>query len=237
MVPLEKSHLMKSTSLLRTGLLLVAGFTLTTAATAQNNHTVKVAPAGFVFEPQDLNLNMGDTVTWVWFGAASHNVRDLSGAFLSGNPTSAPNTFTVTFDAAFLAANPVAGDLYNYQCDPHGAFGMVGSIQVMAPRVLSLVNFTAGLSGTMNVDGMNAGGTVIIGYSTAGNGPFDINMGTLSLSAPINQLPGLTADAAGHAELSVNLPSGLAGTTVFMHAAELFGAGAGILTNPVTVVL
>lgn len=225
------------TILLRSGAIVAIGLLFTTLASAQNNHTVEVAANGLTFTPQDLNINMGDTVTWNWNGAGSHNVNSDDDAFLSGMPTMAPNTFSVTFDAIFLAANPVIADFYGYHCHPHLAFGMVGSIQVMSPRVLSLVNFSAGQSGTMNVDGMNAGGSVIIGYSTTGNGPSAVSLGTLSLSAPINQLPGLTADAAGHAELSVNLPAGLAGTTVHLHAAELFGGGAGILTNPVTVVL
>jgi len=237
MVPSDTSFLMNSTSLLKAGLLLAAGLAFSSVASAQNNHTVKVAPAGFVFEPQDLNINVGDTVTWVWFGSGSHNVRALSGAFLSGNPVSAPNTFSVTFDGTFLASNPVSGDLYDYQCDPHAFFGMVGSIQVMAPRVLSVTNFTAGQSGTLHVNGLNPNGTVMLGYSLAGNGPLDISMGTLALSAPFSQLPPLTADAAGHAFLTVNLPAGFSGTTVYLHGAELFGGGAGILLNPLTVVL
>lgn len=226
------------TSLFRAGSALAIGFLLTGVVSAQNNHTVQVAESGFTFSPQDININMGDTITWVWNGAASHNVdSDDAGVFNSGVPMTAPNTFTVTFDAAFVAANPVAGDLYGYHCDPHQSFGMVGSVQVMDPRVLSLVNFTAGQMGSINVDGLNPGGTVLLGFSTAGNGPFDITMGTLSLSAPITQLPALTADAAGHAGMAVNLPAGLAGVTVHMHGAELFGGGAGILTNPVTVIL
>ncbi|MFK5955782.1 MAG: plastocyanin/azurin family copper-binding protein [Planctomycetota bacterium] len=228
---------MNSSSLFKSGLILVAGLTLSSVAAAQNNHTVKVAPSGFVFEPQDININVGDTVTWVWFGFGSHNVHASSGAFLSGNPTAAPNTYSVTFDGTFLASNPVAGDLYNYFCDPHQAFGMVGSVNVMSPRVLSVTTFTAGSTGTIHVNGLNPNGTAMLGYSLAGNGPIDISMGTLSLSAPFSQLPPLTADAAGHAMMSVNLPAGLAGTTVYMHGAELFGAGAGILMNPLTVVL
>jgi len=176
-------------------------------------------------------------VTWVWAGFASHNVNANLGAFFSGNPVSAPNTFTVTFDPFFLAANPVAGDLYLYHCDPHQAFGMVGSINVMSPRVLSVTNFTAGQSGTINVDGLNPGGNAIVGYSLTGSGPIDIAMGTLSLSPPFNQLPTLTADAAGHASFPANLPAGLSGTTVHLHCAELLGGGSGILTNPLTVVL
>ncbi|MDA0666943.1 MAG: plastocyanin/azurin family copper-binding protein [Planctomycetota bacterium] len=226
------------TSLFRASTVFAIGFLLSGVASAQNNHTVQVAESGFTFTPQDININMGDTITWVWNGAISHNVdSDIAGVFRSGLPVAAPNTFSVTFDALFIAANPVAADLYTYHCDPHQAIGMVGSIQVMAPRVLSLTNFSAGQFGTMNVDGLNAGGTVLIGYSTAGNSPLSVSFGTLSLSPPINQLPGLTANAAGHAELSVNLPPGLAGATVHLHAAELFGGGAGILTNPVTVVL
>jgi len=225
------------TFLFRTGISVSLSLLLATVASAQNNHIVEMAEIGLTFAPQDLNINMGDTVTWNWNGLLSHNVNSDDGAFFSGPPVAAPNTFSVTFDAMFLAANPVAGDFYTYHCHPHMALGMVGSIQVMSPRVLSLVNFSAGLAGIINLDGLNAGGTVLIGYSTAGNGPFSVSMGTLSLSAPINQLPALTADAAGHAELTVNLPSGLAGTTVHMHAAELFGGGAGILTNPVSVIL
>lgn len=228
---------MQSTSILKAGLVLVAGLTLSSVATAQNNHTVKVAPSSFVFEPQDLNVNVGDTVTWVWFGFASHNVRANSGAFSSGGPVSAPNIFSITFDGTFLAANPVAGDLYDYVCDPHAAFGMVGSVKVFPARVLSVTNFTAGQTGSINVDGMNAGGTALLGYSLAGNGPFDITMGTLSLSAPFSQLPPLTADGAGHADMTVTLPAGFAGTTVHLHGAELFGGGEGILTTPLTVVL
>ena len=236
MVPLDPTIKM-NTPFFRLSVILATGLLLSAGVSAQNNHTVQVGQNGFTFTPEDININVGDTITWVWNGAIAHNVNSDDGAFLSGSPVVAPNTFSVTFDAAFLAVNPVTADLYTYHCHPHLALGMIGSVQVMDARVLSLVNFTAGMAGTMNVDGMNAGGTVIIGYSTAGNGPFDIDMGTLSLSAPINQLPALTADAAGHAELTVNLPAGLAGTTVHMHAAEIFGGGAGILTNPLTVVL
>ncbi|MFK5955781.1 MAG: plastocyanin/azurin family copper-binding protein [Planctomycetota bacterium] len=225
------------TPLLRAGVLLASSLLLTGLASAQNNHTVQVAANGFTFTPQDMHINMGDTITWVWNAPFAHNVTSDAGVFFSGPPTVAPNTFSVTFDAAFVAANPVAGDLYTYHCQPHQALGMVGSIHVMDPRVLSLVNFSAGQMGTMQVDGLNPGATVIIAYSTIGNGPTDIAFGTLALSAPVNQLPALTADGLGHAELTVNLPAGLAGTTVFLHSGELLGGGSGILSNPVTAVL
>ncbi len=229
---------MRTTSLLRFGGLLFAGLLLSSVASAQNNHTVQVAPNGRLeFSPKDMHINMGDTITWVWNGSMSHNVHADSNAFLSGNPVVAPHTYSVTFDAAFVAANPVPNDLYTYRCDPHQIFGMVGSIHVMSPRVLSVTNFTAGQLGTIHFNGANPGATLIIGYSTAGNGPFDVSMGTLSLSPPFFQLPPMVADANGHAMLSVNLPAGLAGATAYLHGAELLGGGAGILTNPLTVTL
>lgn len=227
---------MSKTTLLRSGALLAAGLLLSSVASAQNNHIVEVAPLGFTYEPQDLNVNVGDTVTWVWAGGGTHDVVSDDGAFQSAL-ASAPNTFSVTFDSIFLAANPVTSDFYAYHCTPHQAFGMVGSIQVMDARVLSVTNFTAGSAGSIDVSGVTPGGLVILGYSLAGNGPVSIAMGTLSLTPPFNQLPGLTADASGNATMPVNLPAGLAGSTVHLHGAEMFGGGAGILTNPISVTL
>ncbi|MGB0953219.1 MAG: cupredoxin domain-containing protein [Planctomycetota bacterium] len=227
---------MSKKTLLRSTAILAAGLLLSSAATAQNNHIVEVAPVGFTFEPQDINVNVGDTVTWVWAGGGTHDVVSDAGAFQSAL-VSAPNTFSVTFDGAFVASNPVGSDLYTYHCTPHRPFGMVGSVQVMDARVLSVTNFGAGLSGSIDVSGANPGGTVILGYSLAGNGPFSIAMGTLSLSPPFNQLPPLTADAAGNASMPVTIPAGLAGSTVHLHGAEMFGGGAGILTTPLSATL
>ncbi|MHC4838112.1 MAG: plastocyanin/azurin family copper-binding protein [Planctomycetota bacterium] len=217
--------------------LLPALFALTAGtALAQNTHTVTVGPNGtFTFEPPDLTLNVGDTVLWVWDGIAGHSVSADSGAFQSAI-VSAPNTFSVTFDAAFLAANPVAGDLYTYHCDPHRLAGMVGSIQVLPERVLS-APLVAGSTGTISVTGADPGNSILIGYSLTGNGPIPVVYGSLALSPPINQLPPQVADASGQVSLSVSIPAGLAGTTVHLHAAELFGGGGGILTNPVSVTL
>jgi hypothetical protein len=39
--------------------------------------------------------------------------------------------YQVTFDSAFLAANPMAGDVYNYYCAVHFGVGMVGSVTVI----------------------------------------------------------------------------------------------------------
>ena len=98
-------------------------------------HEVVVGPGGSpVFSPADIMISVGDTVHWVW-DTGGHNVGSgLPGsptpAFLSGPPAPAGTTFDLVFDQAFLDANPVVGDVYDYHCHPHGTIGMVGSVTV-----------------------------------------------------------------------------------------------------------
>ena len=105
-------------------------------ANAQTTHDVSVGP-GFVFTPADITILAGDTVRWTWQGGF-HNVESgvggvHDGAFRSGDPTSATGiTYEVTFDAAFLAANPKPDDVYPYYCAIHVGGGMVGSVTVIA---------------------------------------------------------------------------------------------------------
>ncbi len=98
-------------------------------------HDVLVGPA-FEFSQPTLTIETGDTVRWDWVGGF-HNVESgVTGShderFRSGNPTNNTNTeFQVTFDAAFLAAQPIADDAYPYYCAVHVAIGMTGMVQVV----------------------------------------------------------------------------------------------------------
>ena len=78
---------------------------------------VTVGPkGGFVFFPDCLEIDPGDTVRWVW-EAPDHNVVSGSpgppampdGAFDSGDPEPAGTIFEVVFDQDFLDANPRSG--------------------------------------------------------------------------------------------------------------------------------
>ena len=118
---------MRITSLFLAPLLAAA------AAHAQTTHDVLVD--GFDFTPKDIAIQAGDTVRWTW-GQGLHDVESGSGGvhdgiFDSGAPVlGAGITFQVLFDAAFLAANPVPGDVYNYYCTIHVPFGMDGTVTV-----------------------------------------------------------------------------------------------------------
>jgi plastocyanin len=99
---------------------------------------VDVDQVSLTFVPADIVINEGDTVVWHW-SMGNHTVSEGTDGAVNGNEafhsplTSAVPTYSVTFDAAFLAANPRPGNRYDYFCAPHFNFGMTGSVTVCAP--------------------------------------------------------------------------------------------------------
>lgn len=119
---------------------LLAGLALcASSASAQTTKIVNLQPLDFA--PANLTIDLGDTVRWVWVNGF-HDVKSGAGAipdgiFDSGSPVFPPNTFEVTFDQAFLDANPVPGNVYNYFCSIHASSGMVGTVTVSQPPVVT----------------------------------------------------------------------------------------------------
>ncbi len=115
-----------------------------TTLASDGNIEVNVGGTGINFTPADLQINVGETVEWV-FQFPGHNVMAglpgvHTGYFMSipmGNPdvtNPVGHVFTHTFDQAFLSSSPGdagAPNVYNYHCHPHGqSAGMVGTITV-----------------------------------------------------------------------------------------------------------
>ena len=102
---------------------------------AQTTHVVTLQ--GTTFSPQDITIAVGDTVQWDWISGFHSVTSGLGGSadgiFTSGLPVPSPNTFSLTFDQAFLDANSVVGKRYDYFCDVHVSLGMVGSVTVDVP--------------------------------------------------------------------------------------------------------
>jgi len=96
---------------------------------------VDVTQSGFGWTPQSVTIQVGDTVRWNWTSLA-HTVTQGTDGTIDGNElfhsnlNSTTPVFTFTFSAAFVAANPMSGGVYDYFCSPHFAFGMVGSVTV-----------------------------------------------------------------------------------------------------------
>jgi plastocyanin len=93
---------------------------------AQNNHFVEAN--GMSFTPNNLTIQLGDTVIWENTGG-SHNVNGTTTTFPS-NPASFGNAIGVA-GWVYKHKFTVAGT-YQYRCDVHGA-GMSGTIVVTAP--------------------------------------------------------------------------------------------------------
>ncbi|MDP7061684.1 MAG: hypothetical protein QF489_01970 [Planctomycetota bacterium] len=96
--------------------------------------------------------------------------------------------------------------------------------------VLSATGLVGGGLATIMVTNATAGGGVLIGYSLTGAGPTNTPFGTVSLSAPISQLPALTADSSGVTSLTTGVPPRGSGLTLYMHGVDL---ASGQLTNAI----
>jgi len=97
---------------------------------AQTSHNVTVS--NDKFSPSNLSITVGDEVIWS-NTEGSHNVNGKTSTF-PNNPISFGNdlgsgwTYKFTFSTA---------GTYDYQCDPHGAMGMLGRVVVNPKTVTS----------------------------------------------------------------------------------------------------
>ena len=109
------------------------GLFVSAAATAVTDHVVFVDDGSF--DPKDVAISAGDTVTFKAFGnMGSHNVHAFDDSFrcadgcrgvnagATGDPAKTWQD-TLTFNTPGIIA---------YQCDPHGKYGMTGTINVVA---------------------------------------------------------------------------------------------------------
>ncbi|MEX1024836.1 MAG: plastocyanin/azurin family copper-binding protein [Planctomycetota bacterium] len=113
-------------------LAVFVGIFLAAPLGAQTTHAVGLS--GTAFLPANLTVQVGDTVQWTW-NSGFHDVTSGSNGvanniFSSGVPTLPPSVFSVTFDQAFLDANPVPQNRYEYFCSVHQGIGMEGSVTV-----------------------------------------------------------------------------------------------------------
>lgn len=93
-----------------------------------------------VFEPAELTVSVGDTVTW-GFASAGHNVccrpdhsddaglSDDAEPFASYGPDESPESSLIPRGETFEHAFDVPGQ-YDYVCIPHDDLGMTGAIHV-----------------------------------------------------------------------------------------------------------
>jgi len=76
-----------------------------------------------VFEPNEITISAGDTVTFVNGDLPPHNMM------VDGHPELSHSDLAFAAGDSFDVTFPEAGD-YNFQCDPHAGAGMKGVIHV-----------------------------------------------------------------------------------------------------------
>lgn len=115
--------------------ILAGGILIGAVACAAHAADHNVSVSGTTFTPSALPIETGDTVIWTW-GVGVHNVEsgvggNHDGNFRSGDPVSGAGImYSVTFDQAFLDANPMPNNEYPYYCLFHFSVGMTGMITV-----------------------------------------------------------------------------------------------------------
>ncbi len=92
-----------------------------------------ITQSGFTFSPQNITIQVGDTVQWNW-SAGSHTVT-------SGTDLSDPQAGSI-FDSPLTSINFTVSHTFmqagtqNYFCRPHVSLGMKGSILIEAPSAV-----------------------------------------------------------------------------------------------------
>lgn len=195
-------------------------------ASAQTTHVVN--QSGFSFQPQNITIKVGDTVQWV-HSQGDHTVTSGTGASGSGALfnsllTPAVPTFSFTFGAAFVAANPMPGGVYDYHCIPHLFFGMIGSVKVVDCGWTNLGFAKAGVLGSPSLvgDGCLAAGeqvslslsnatpssTTVLFLGIGASNPTPFFGGLLAPFPPVTTLV-LPTNPAGEVNLSFTVPASI----------------------------
>ncbi|MEM9903587.1 MAG: plastocyanin [Cyanobacteria bacterium P01_D01_bin.44] len=116
--------------------ILVIGTCLVAAAPANAaNYEVKMGSDSglLVFDPPNLTIKKGDTVTWVNNKMAPHNVIFDENTVPGGKATAdklAHDQLTFSPGESYSSTFDVDSGEYAYYCAPHRGAGMVGKITV-----------------------------------------------------------------------------------------------------------
>lgn len=119
---------------------LLALLVLFAAPVGAHADTHHVTTTNANFTPGIVVIEVGDTVEWSYDPFNLHTVTEGTGGVLTGNEAfhsdldNSTQTFSVTFDEAFLAAHPRTDNRYEYYCIPHYHMAMWGQIIVDVPE-------------------------------------------------------------------------------------------------------
>jgi plastocyanin len=89
-----------------------------------------VGPGGsYAYEPAEVTVDVGETVTWTW-DSPNHNIvvsEQPAGASWNGTDGDGSTTYDAPHTYEFTFETP---GTYEYYCQPHEGLGMVGTVVV-----------------------------------------------------------------------------------------------------------
>lgn len=93
-------------------------------------NAVEVGPGGsYAYEPQEVTVGVGETVTWTW-DSRNHNIvvaEQPEGASWSGTDGDRSTAYDPPHTYEFAFDTP---GTYEYYCQPHEGLGMAGTVVV-----------------------------------------------------------------------------------------------------------
>jgi plastocyanin len=96
-------------------------------------HTISVWDGYFKFLPQNLTIQLGDTLQWLPLDAPTM-VHTITSTNIPSGAAPFNYIWQAPSDTFFQYVPQVAG-IYDYECTPHIAWGMIGTITVNAGSV------------------------------------------------------------------------------------------------------
>ncbi len=176
------------------------------AATVQ----VQVGAEGLMFTPANVNINVGDTVEWVW-AKSGHSTTSGTPGQPDGMWDSGVKSKPFTFSRTFVAAGT-----FTYYCSPHGSCcGMIGTVTVAAASdtvaIIRAQYVTSKSQLTVQATDSNpaavltvsvtSSGVVLGQMTTTGNGSYSANF--KRIANPVNIT--VTSNLGGSASANVKV--------------------------------
>ena len=176
------------------------------AATVQ----VQVGAGGMKFTPQNVTINVGDTIEWVW-AKNGHSTTSGTPGHPDGMWDSGVKNTGFIFSRTF-----VAGGTFNYYCSPHGSCcGMIGAITVAAvtdtvaitkaqyvtSKSQLTVQATDSNPAAVLTVSVTSSGVVLGQMTTTGNGSYSANI--KRIANPVNIT--VTSNLGGSASANVRV--------------------------------
>lgn len=150
----------------------IGGLLLWPVLAGAATHTVN--QVGLTFDPAVIEIEIGDTVNWIW-SQGSHTVT-------SGTNLADPEV-GLLFDTALNSANNTVSYTFtelgsqDYFCRPHLSFGMTGSVNVVAPSGVDEVPVRGNVRLLANTPNpFNPSTSITFGLPTDRTGPMAVNL-------------------------------------------------------------